>query len=59
MSMLDPEALRQELRRRLEGLENPAHARSECFASTRRILLEGLAWSVGAALLWITTVFVR
>jgi hypothetical protein len=49
--------LNADLERRLRALEEPPHATSECMQSTDSILLEALAWTAGAVLLWVVAVF--
>ncbi len=51
--MEDREELNAELSRRIGALTSPPNSESECFAVTRPVLYEALAWVVGALLLWI------
>jgi hypothetical protein len=55
MRTAQADALREELRRRLEQLEESAHTNSECFAPTRRILIEAALWLTAAAVIWLVT----
>ena len=50
------EQMQQDLKHRLAALYEPPHSTSECFESTRTILLEAVAWSALAFGTWILAV---
>ncbi len=50
------EQLNADLARRLQALEAPGHADSECMASAKPVFIEAIAWTLGALLLWIASV---
>lgn len=50
------EQLNADLERRLQALEVPPHANSECMGSAKPVLIEALAWTIGASIIWILSV---
>lgn len=50
--------LDKELALRLQSLRMEPHASSDCFATSRPIVLEGLLWAAIGAAIWIGTLIV-
>jgi hypothetical protein len=48
----------KELALRLQSLRMEPHASSDCFATSRPIVLEGLLWAAIGAAIWIGTLIV-
>ena len=50
--------LNQDLVNQLNEMVQGDHADSECWASSRPMLLEGLLWSALGAVLWMVTLYI-
>ncbi|AZO07978.1 MULTISPECIES: hypothetical protein [unclassified Mesorhizobium] len=50
--------LDKELALRLQSLRMDPHASSDCFATSRPIIIEGLLWAAVGAAIWIGTLVV-
>ncbi|WP_161782564.1 hypothetical protein [Mesorhizobium sp. NBIMC_P2-C4] len=50
--------LDKELALRLQSLRMEPHASSDCFATSRPIVIEGLLWAAVGAAIWIGTLIV-
>ncbi|SFU20769.1 hypothetical protein SAMN05192563_101596 [Paraburkholderia aspalathi] len=50
--------LNQDLVNQLNELVQGGHADSECWSSSRPVLVEGLLWSILGAVLWMVTLYI-
>jgi hypothetical protein len=50
--------LNQDLVNQLNDSVQGEHANSECWSSSRPVLVEGLLWSVFGAVLWMVTLYI-
>jgi hypothetical protein len=50
--------LNQDLVNQLNEMVQGKHAHSECWASSRPMLVEGLLWSALGAVLWVVTLYI-
>ena len=50
--------LNQDLVNQLNEMVQGEHANSECWASSRPMLVEGLLWSALGAVLWVVTIYI-
>jgi len=50
--------LNQDLVNQLNEMVQGEHANSECWASSRPMLVEGLLWSAFGAILWVVTIYI-
>jgi hypothetical protein len=50
--------LNQDLVNQLNELVQAGHANSECWSSSRPVLVEGVLWSMLGAVLWMVTLYI-